>query len=154
MQVQPASINQVMTGADGRMVEIDADVGRVVEDLKRIDPHLGVRFVETANPPYWCVYESPDERTTRLVLTAQAYQGVTGAWLGLDQRVVRRIEEIGHATYDFAAALEARNAAAEKARTDARREKLAEKGAEAFSMLRKLQGRKDRAVITRKPDGL
>jgi len=92
------------------MVMISADAGGVAADLHRIDPCLKVRFAENARPPFWAVYhESPDGRDTYLVLTAKAYQNHSGVWEGLDQRIVKRIEEIdprGRSGYDFAKEVE------------------------------------------------
>lgn len=110
MRIEPAHVNQIQAARDGRFVEIDGDAGGVADDLRRIDPSLRVRFAENGNPPFWAIYnESEDKRTTYLVLTVKAYQTNSGVWSGLDQRVVKRIEQIGHPEYDFGAELEATN---------------------------------------------
>ncbi len=111
MKVEPAHIDQLVRGLSGRMVPIGADAGGVADDLRRIDPGLKVRFAEAGRPPFWAVYhESEDGRTTELVLTCTAYQGHTGVWQGLDQRVVQRVREIDPANgYDYAAEVEKQN---------------------------------------------
>lgn len=138
MKVEPAHVNQVQRGVTGRMLEVDADVGGVAEDLKRIDPSLRVRFAEAGNPPFFAVYhESEDGRSTYLVLTVKAYQTSTGVWAGLDQRVVKRIMEIGHSSYDFAAEVERANVSAKSRTRKEFREKVEASAEEAAFALRK-----------------
>ena len=145
MEVEPAHVDQVLLGADGSFVEVSADVGSVVAELRRIDPGLKVRFNERGQ--CWHVYHQPDERNTYLVLTAQAHQGVTGVWMGLDNRIVERVRRISSDDYDFAAEVEKQNRAADKAKADHKAETLGEAGERAFHMIRKLEGRTDRAFI-------
>jgi hypothetical protein len=150
MRIEPADIIQVQRARDGRMVEIDQDAGNVAQDLKRIDPHLKVRFAENGNPPFWAVYhESDDNRSTYLVLTAKAYQVSSGVWTGLDQRIVQRIMEIGHSSYDYANELENANRAVKESAREAFREKVGGAASEAAWAARKDLGIKNRAVITR-----
>lgn len=108
MEIEPADINQIRRARDGRMAEVDADAGNVARDLKAIDPTLKVRFAENGSPPFWAVYHEQG-RDTYLVLTVRAHQTASGVWTGLDQRVVKRIMEIGHSTYDYADELERAN---------------------------------------------
>jgi hypothetical protein len=109
-------MDQILRARDGRMVLIDADAGGVAADLRAIDPKLKVRFAENGNPPFWAVYEeSEDGRTTHLVTTVQAHQTRSGTWAGLDQRVVERIRQIGHSSYDYAAEVERQNREASQA---------------------------------------
>ncbi len=141
MRIEPANVNQLRQGNDGRMVEISADAGGVADELKRIDPSLKVRFAETANPPFWAVYhESDDRRTTYLVLTAKAFQNRSGVWEGLDQRVVKRVMEIGSSTYDYAREVEAINLKAERAKREKVRKRVEDHGEEAAHAVRKEMG--------------
>lgn len=150
MKVEPAHVDQILRARTGEMVAIDKDVGGVAEDLKRIDPGLKVRFAETGNPPFWAVYhESDDQRTTYLVLTAQAHQTRSGTWSGLDQRIVKRIMEIGHSTYDYAKEVQRQNQEADRARDEKVREGIREKGELLAHAIRKDKGSTARAFIPR-----
>lgn len=148
MNVEPAHINQIRKARDGRWLEVDADVGNVAADLKRIDAGFKVRFAEAGG--CWVVYHEhhdgcPHNGTggagsTYLVLTAQAHQTNSGSWAGLDQRVVREVERMGHASYDYAREVEVQNRRAEKARDDKAREKIREDGEHLAHALRKDMG--------------
>jgi hypothetical protein len=160
MRIEPARIDQVLRARDGRMVPIDKDAGGVAEDLHRIDPHLKVRFAEHGDPPFWAVYwQSDDGRDTYLVLTAEAHQSDSGVWTGLDQRIVRRIEEIdprNRSGYNYAKALERKDAQARAEHEHRFREQVGEIGEVAAHAIRKDLGSRyrGRAFVTRKPDGL
>lgn len=143
MDVQPASISQVIE-SNGRYVEISADVGSVVADLKRVDPSLGVRFDEGQG--CFHVYCAPTERDTYLVLTVKAYRNGFGTWEGLDQRVVREIERVGADDYDFAGEVERMNRDAERAKKVRREEKLGEAAQDAYKLLRDGSGRNTRTA--------
>lgn len=152
MNIEPAHVDQIRRACDGRFIEISADAGGVVDDLKRIDPSFGVRFAEAGNPPYWHVYRSSDDgRTTELVLSVQAYQTESGVWTGLDQRVVRRVERIGSASYDFVAEVERMNRQAERDRKHSFAEKVGAHAEQAAHALRKDTGQryKGRAFVPR-----
>ena len=132
MLVEPASLEQVMRANDGRYVLIDQDVSEVAADLQRIDKRLKVRFAEYGRPPFFVVFMEESDaqgRTSQhLVLTAQAHRTAFGTWAGLDQRIVKRIEEIdsqGRGGYDYAKALERETLAREK-RANAEFEKRVE----------------------------
>jgi hypothetical protein len=103
------------------MVLIDAEASSVAADLQKIDERLKVRFAETGSPPFWVVYseERDSEGRTRqqLVLTAKAHMTASGTWAGLDERIVRRIEQIdshGRGGYDYAGELERETLAREQ----------------------------------------
>lgn len=128
MDIEPANINQVRLGEDGRVVEIDRDVGNVARDLRDLDPGLKVRFAERGK--CWVVYHEhhpgcPHNGTQQqyLVKSIQAHQGRTGAWTGLDQRLVDRLREIRPGGgYDYVQALER----AAKTRAERQRKQRAE----------------------------
>ena len=117
MQIQPAKLDQILSTDSGEMVAIDADAGGVAADLRRIDPDLKVYFAPRAIRPFWEVRCEPAGQDAYPVLTLQAFQSRTGSWPGLDQRVVRRIEEIdprGRGRFNYAKELE--RSAAERQR--------------------------------------
>jgi hypothetical protein len=141
MDIQPAHVDQVRRASDGRFVEIHADAGNVVDDLKRIDAGFGVRFAENGDPPYWHVYHRTDDgdgrRTDRLVLSVKAYRTGSGVWAGLDQRVVRRVELIGHESYDFAGEVARQNAQADRDRDRVFAERIGAHAEQAAAAARK-----------------
>lgn len=145
MDIEPATVDQVLRGRDGRYYEISGDVGGVVADLKQIDSHLGVRLSETGQ--HWVVYHQPDERTTHLITTAKAYQGATGVWLGLDKRLVERIRKIGSDSYDFVAEVDRINQEADRRKEQRKQEKIEDASERAVSELRRFTGRKSRAFF-------
>lgn len=143
MRIEPAHIDQLHRALDGRMIPISSDAGGVADDLRRIDPGLKVRFAENGRPPFWAVYyEDEDGRSTHLVLTAKAYQSASGVWTGLDQRIVRRVMELGHESYDYAAEVERQNRRAAKAKRQRFEETVAETGDVLAHALRKDLGAK------------
>lgn len=145
MRIEPANVTQILRARDGRMVEIAQDAGNVASDLKQIDPHLKVRFAESGNPPFWAVYhETDDGRTTHLVLTVQAHQTASGVWAGLDQRVVKRVMEIGHSSYDYGAEIERINRQAHDDKLERFRERVGEQAEQGVHALRKDLGYKGR----------
>jgi hypothetical protein len=145
MQVRAAHFNQLLRARDGRLVEIAHDAGNVAADLQRIDPHLKVRFAEDGRPPFWAVYhESDDGRSTYLVLTTEAHQTKSGIWTGLDQRIVKRVMEISHSSYDYAADLERVNAQVKAAKRQRFREQVGAYAEQAAHALRKDLGYKSR----------
>ena len=147
MQIQPATVNQLRLAENGQWMEIDKDVGSVAEDLKKIDAGLKVRFPVAAKDPVWVVYHEghPDcphngaggEHSTYLVTTAKAVRNHLGVWEGLDQRIVRRIMEIGHSSYDFTAELERANLKAKADNLAAAREKMGPLHEQAAHLIRK-----------------
>lgn len=151
MKIEPAHIDQIKAGRDGRMIMIDRDAGGVVEELKRIDPGFNVRFSEKGH--YWVIYYAhcaphmihdtscedcrmaAELEAGDLVSTIDAYQNSFGIWEGLDHRIVEHIRKIGHSSYDFAKELEKHNAEVDKRRSEEFRRKvepLAEEGAAAL----------------------
>lgn len=149
MRIEPAHIDQIVRARSGRMIAISADVGGVVDDLKKIDPHLNVRFAESGNPPFWAVYEESDDgRTTHLVTTVQAVQTRSGIWSGLDQRVVDRIRQIDkHRGYDYGAELEKANRDRDAQLKQEFREQIGGTAEEAAFAIRKDLGSKNKAFF-------
>ena len=163
MNVEPAHIDQVQRGADGRMVLISAEASTVAADLARIDKGLKVRFAENGNPPFFAVYHEtrqPDGSVKQdLVLTQRAYQNRFGVWEGLGPHVVEHVRKIdGHGPggYDFVAEMERQNRRAREQRRDALSERFGPIGEQAAHAVRKDLGLRyrGRAFITTKPEAL
>lgn len=148
MNVEPANVNQIRAAAGGRFVEIHRDVGGVVDALKRIDAGFGVRFPLDAAEPYWHVYhESPDGRSTELVLSVQARQNASGVWEGLDMRVIERVMQIGSSSYDYVAEIDKRNQAAKRSEEQRTSEAVRERGELVAHAIRKDLGGKGRVFV-------
>jgi hypothetical protein len=91
------------------------------------------------------------------VLTVQAHQGATGAWSGLDHRVVERVREIdshGRGGYDFGKELEQTNQRIRKASRDKFHDEIASHAPELMHAARKDLGIKSKAFIAKKPKGM
>lgn len=140
MDVEPASIDQVRIGLDGRVVVIDAEMSQIVADLQAIIPEIRVRFAEDAAEPFWAVsLVSDDGLTHHLVCTAKATMTSSGTWAGLDERLVERIAQIdshGRGHYDYAKEVERQNLDAKKRQSREFRERMDEIGERAQRDLR------------------
>jgi hypothetical protein len=140
MDVEPASIDQVRIGFDGRVVVIDAEMSQIVADLQAIIPELRVRFAEEADEPFWAVsLISDDGLSHHLVCTAKATLTNSGTWTGLDERLVQRIAEIdphGRGDYDYAREVERQNLEGKRRREREHRERMDEIGERAQRELR------------------
>lgn len=151
MDVQPASISQIQTGEDGRLYEISAESSTVVADLQAIDRGLKVRFSERGRC-FIVRHEHHDDCPhngtvgpggSYLVSSVQAYQGRTGVWTGLDNRLVERIKFIdpaGRGGYDYAQELERNRAANAKRRRDMFAERMGDTTERTAHALRKDTG--------------
>jgi hypothetical protein len=151
MRIEPARVEQVRQAADGRMVLISAEASTIAADLRRIDKGLKVRFAENGNPPFWAVYhESDDGRSTQLVMTAQAHMTASGTWTGLDDRIVKRLEQIdpmGRSGYNYADELEKSALQAARDRKHAQYERNGEIAERVAFTLRKDLGEKYKGRI-------
>lgn len=152
MDIQPASIDQIREAEDGEWAIISAEAGTVAGDLARIDPELKVRLATRQGifVVYTERFDADGKRHTEYVLTQQASRNRFGVWEGLDQRVVRRIEEIdpqGRSGYNYAQELERVAHARKEANRKKFQEKIAASGEEAVHALRRDLGVKSRAFI-------
>lgn len=136
MELQPATLAQVRLAKGGRMVNVDADVGDVVRQLREIDRTLRVRYAEDGG--YFVVYQLLDNGDEHLVLTAQE----------LDARIVERIRKVNSSAYDFVAELEAGDRQREADHDHALREQVGEIGERLRFAMRRDKGLlTDRAFI-------
>ena len=160
VSVQPARIDQVAQTADHDWVILDADAGGVVSDLKKMDAGLEVRF--SRSQECWVVFHrnhhgcphngTGGEGSTYLVDTAQASRSATGVWTGLDERIVKRFEEIdpfGRGHYDYGAELERRTLKARDERRKQTEERMAQAGEQVAFALRKDLGERYKGRIFR-----
>lgn len=88
IQVEPASLTQVIRGRGGRLVYVDDDVCNVAKTLRAVDPSLRLAYNEVGE--YYVVYQTLADGSEHLVTTAQE----------LDQRLVHRVAEVCSPGYD------------------------------------------------------
>ncbi len=112
MDLQPASIAQVRQGKR-RRITVEADVGSVVQQIKEIDPRLGVIWDDDGE--FFAVVEQ-DGLKQRIVLTSQE----------LDQRVLDRLRFIVSDGYDYVGEIEAIDAKADREKDHKFREETGE----------------------------
>ncbi len=90
MEIQPASMTQVLKGKDGRMVLVEDDVLAVARGLLDIDPKLRLRYSEEGH--YFVVYWLNGVKE-EMVLTSQE----------LTPAILERVRLIQSSHYDFLA---------------------------------------------------
>ena len=147
--LSPARLDQFVETRN-RQVIVDADSCAVVKDLQDIDKTLGVRFVDGPSP-YFAVTQTIEHGDGRveqhLVTTAQAFQTEFGTYAGLDNRIVERVRQVTHSSYDFMAEAEKNKREWEEARRKEREEVLGEMGEQAAFAVRKDLGSTAKAFI-------
>ena len=137
--IEAASLTQVMTGAGGEMVVIPDDVGNVARDLRALDPTLRVRYATRGG--HYVIYQQIDEADGRVVehFVTTARQ--------LDQRIVRRVEQLVQPDRDAGAALETTLQARRAERAAAFHERVASHGEQLAHALRRDLGVRDRIAV-------
>lgn len=147
--LSPARLDQFVETRN-RQVIVDADSCAVVKDLQEIDKTLGVRFVDGPEP-YFAVTQTIEHGDGRveqhLVTTTQAYPTQFGTYTGLDNRVVERVREITHSSYDFMAEAEKNKKEWEDTMRRKREDVLGEMGEQAAYAVRKDMGSTSKAFI-------
>ena len=138
---KPASINQVRTGRNGRMVEIDADVFDVAKRLHNIDRSLGVDWNDTAG--YFRITQILEDGSKHVVMTTRE----------LTPDVIARVLETMHPDYDLPGELARidRESTAERDRRFS--EATGEIGERLHHALRKDLGMKPRIFLPAGVDG-
>lgn len=98
MEIPNVPVDVIAKDRMGNKVLIEADVCNVVADLQRIDPALKVRWSEPGE--YFVVYREVElgDGSTDQEFVLTSYE--------LDQRIVKRVEKIGHSSYNYADELE------------------------------------------------
>lgn len=125
MELEPASLDQIKRGKDGKMIVIENDVGGIVSQIKAINDSLHVRWSDAGE--YFVVYHEYPSGKQELLTTA----------LELDGRLVKRIEKVTSGSYDYLAEIDKLEAARE-AETDAKlKEQIGEFGERLAHALRK-----------------
>lgn len=140
-EIEPATMEQIRLGRDGKMHVITEDAGGIAQRLKEIDPRLHLRYSERGE--YYVVYAREDDQPEGTGYMVATYQT-------LDARVIKDIERIkwlnDQPDYSFADQLEQKNADAEAAREYAFSQKIKENAEELAWAIRKDLG--DQSKIT------
>jgi hypothetical protein len=129
IEIEPGSVAQVKRALSGRLVFVPDDVCNVVRDLQRIDRRFRVQAAEDLS--LYIVFLEESDGSQQLVTNARH----------LDQRLVKRIQEIADERYDFVAELDRVEAAADRAFEARQREQIGDLGERLAHALRKDLGR-------------
>ena len=125
MEIEPANIDQVKRARNGKMITIDKDVGGVVQEIKRINENLHVRYSDAGE--YFVVYHrNPETGDESLVTTAQE----------LDHRLAKRMEYLNSGQYDYLLELEKIQNRREKQKDERLKEQIGIIGEELAHALR------------------
>lgn len=143
-EIQPASIEQIRRGRDGKLHLITEDAGGIAKRLKEIDPRLHLRYSERGE--YYVVYareEGDPPGTGYMVATYQE----------LDARILKDIEKIKWLNeqpgYSFADELEKKNAEAEARREAEFSEQIKMNAEELAFAMRKDLGMKTKIAVSK-----
>ena len=144
-EIEPASIEQIRQGRDGKFHVITEDAGGIAERLREIDPRLHLRYSEVGE--YYVVYareENDPPGTGYLVATYQE----------LDGRIIKDIERIKwlnqQPDYSYADQLEEKHELARAAQEYEFSQKIAENAERlAFAMRQDLGYNDHQAFITK-----
>ena len=110
-EIEPASIEQIKAGRDGKMHLITQDAGGIAQRLQEIDERLHLRYSEVGQ--YYVVYAREHNQEAGSGYMVATYQE-------LDGRIVRDLERINwlnqQPDYSYADELEKQHELAEAAR--------------------------------------
>lgn len=138
--LQPANIDQVQGNLEHGFVTIDADVGDIIKQIKAIDSRFGVEY--NLRGEFFALFmeePAPGGGTT---------QTLVNTFTELDQRVVNRLMEIMHPSYNFGAEVDKLEDEKQKKFEAEWEDKVNEKSEEIAFRLRKQWGLdKDHAFI-------
>lgn len=137
MELPHASFDQFVTARDGQRVLVEADVQGVVQQIREIDPHLTVHWNEQG--AHFVVIERLENGDEKLVTTA----------LGLDGRLVKRLQWLASPGYDFVRELEAVDAKVEAEKDYQFSERIGEHAEPLAHAIRKDFSDKSKIVLPR-----
>lgn len=125
MEIQPASIAQVRARDTGGIFTVDEDVGHIAAQIREVDPSLSLHWSEGGG--HFEVRELCADGKDRLVLTCNE----------LDGRVVERLRQIRHPSYDYMAEIDRLDRQADRDKEHASSERIGEVGEKLAYALRK-----------------
>ena len=143
-EIEPATIEQIRRGKDGKMHLITEDAGGIAQRLREIDPRLHLRYSEMGE--YYVVYAREPhepEGTGYMVATYQV----------LDGRIIKDIERIKWLNerpgYSYADELEQKNKEADAKRDAEFSAKIAENAEQLAWAIRKDLGDQSRMTVSK-----
>ena len=144
-EIEPARIEQIRMGQNGKMHMITADAGGIADRLREIDPRLHLRYSEKGE--YYVVYAREENDPP-----GSGY--MVGTYQELDGRIIKDLERIKwlnqQPDYSYADELEKQNLKAEAIREYEFSQKIAENAERlAFALRKDLGYAGDKAVITK-----
>lgn len=142
MDIEHASLTQVVQGINGELIAIEDDVLDVARRLKEIHPSLHVYFNQQRHPKhgddgYFVIYELCDDGKERLVTTAKE----------LDPRLIAHFERLASESYDVVAEMDKMDDQAEKDKDHVFAEQVGEIGERLHHALRRDKEVKDRIFL-------
>lgn len=141
-EIAPATIEQVRAGRGGKMHVLTEDAGGVAEGLRHLDSRLALRYSESGG--YYCVYAREPHMQEGEGWLVKTYEEC-------DQRIVKDVEKILHRWnqpgFSFADEMDKAQAAAEKAKDDEFKERIAEKAEHLAWALRGELGANDHRIF-------
>lgn len=144
VDIQPASIDQVQSGRDGRTRLVTADVGGVAKQLHEIDRSLKLRLHEhTGHYSVIQVFVEHGQEVEHLITTCQPVAGT------VDPRLPERIRKIMQPSYDVVDEITRLN---DQRRADLEHreaEEIGERSERAHHAFRRAVGDTSRIVVPR-----
>jgi hypothetical protein len=137
VEIQRASLAQVVEGRGGQTVTITEDVGDIAQHLKRLDDRLILRWNERGE--YFQVIERLPDGSESLVTTARE----------LSPALIDHVRKLGHSSYDFAKELEAADRKAEREKDWRFEQEVGEIGEHLAHAIRKDTEAKHRIFLPR-----
>jgi hypothetical protein len=141
-EIEPASLEQVKRGRNGKLHLITEDAGGIAKRLKEIDSRLHLRYSERGE--YYVVYAREEDDLPGTGYMVATYQE-------LDARIIKDIERVRwlneQPDYSYADELEKKNAEAEAARDYAFSQKIGENAEKLAWALRKDLGLTDHTAF-------
>lgn len=125
MELDRPSLSQVITGMHGELVTVEDDVLEVARRLKDIHPDLSVRWNQQGE--YFTIYEDCPDGVERLVTNVKH----------LDGRLISYFERMAHESWDAVKEIEKMEAATDRERDHAMKERIGEIGERLHHALRK-----------------
>jgi predicted restriction endonuclease len=141
-EIEPATLEQIRMGRDGKTHVITQDAGGIAQRLREIDHRLHLRYSELGE--YYVVYAREDDQPEGTGYMVATYQT-------LDARIIKDIERIKWLNeqpgYSYADELEKKNEEAEAKREHDFSEKIKENAEELAWAIRKDLGDQGRIVV-------
>jgi hypothetical protein len=147
-EIEPATIEQIRRGRDGKLHLITEDAGGIAKRLKEIDPRLHLRYSEKGE--YYVVYAREEQDPPGTGYMVATYQK-------LDGRIIKDVERIKWLNerpgYSFADELEKKNAEAEAKREADFSEQIKMNAEELAFAMRKDLGMKTKIAVSKDISG-